>query len=57
MVSLNQNDDALQTIENHNVTLKEEIAFKLLPPANDKDLNKSKERRDIALRLAKLSKR
>lgn len=56
-MSLNQNDDALQTIENHNVTLKEEIAFKLLPPANDKDLNKSKERRDIALRLAKLSKR
>ena len=44
--------------EKHNFSLKEEFAMKLVPPVPaNADAFKTKERKDIALRLAKLSKK
>jgi len=57
MISLGKNDEALELAEKQNILIKEENAIKLVPSANEKDPYKSKQRRDIALRLAKLSKR
>jgi hypothetical protein len=59
MVQLGNFKDALEMAEKHNFSLKEEFAMKLIPPmpANPNDAIKTKERKDIALRLAKLSKK
>jgi hypothetical protein len=58
MISLGQLDEALHTAEQQNVAVKEEVALKLIPPAPaNNDVMKSKERRDICMRVAKLSKR
>jgi hypothetical protein len=55
MVQLGNFKDALEMAEKHNFSLKEEFAMKLIPPmpANPNDAIKTKERKDIALRLAK----
>lgn len=59
MVQLGNFKEALEMAEKHNFSLKEEFAMKLVPPmpANANDAFKTKERKDIALRLAKLSKK
>jgi hypothetical protein len=59
MVQLGNFKDALELAERHNFSLKEEFAMKLIPPmpANPNDVMKNKERKDICLRLAKLSKK
>lgn len=59
MVQLGNFKEALELAEKHNFSLKEEFAMKLIPPmpANANDTFKNKERKDIALRLAKLSKK
>lgn len=51
MVSLGNLEEALQTAETNNVSLKEELAKKIIPPATDS------KRKDICLRVAKLCKR
>lgn len=45
--------------EKHNFSLKEEFAMKMVPPLpnNPNDAYRNKERKDICLRLAKLSKK
>ena len=51
MVSLGNVDEALQTAEANNVSLKEELAKKIIPAATDP------KRKDICMRVAKLCKR
>jgi hypothetical protein len=59
MVQLGSFKEALELAERHNFSLKEEFAMKLVPPVppNPSDVVKSKERKEICLRLAKLSKK
>lgn len=59
MVQLGNFKEALELAEKHNFSLKEEFAMKLIPPmpTNPSDAVKTKERKDICLRLAKLSKK
>ena len=60
MVQLGNFKDALDLAEKHSFSLKEEFAMKLVPPMPAdplKDAPKMKERKDICLRLAKLSKK
>ncbi len=58
MIQLGQFTEALQQAEKYNIALKEEFALKLVPPppANN-DAYKTKERKEICMRLAKLSKK
>lgn len=58
MVQLGQFKEALELAEKHNFSLKEEFAMKLVPPMpTAAEVVKSKERKDICLRLAKLAKK
>lgn len=56
MVNLGQLEEALTVAEKHNVQLKEDWAKKMIPPSGDLSAQKKKERQDILLRVAKLSK-
>ena len=58
MIQLNRFQEALETAERFNISFKEEFAMKLVPPPpTNNDVMKSKERRDICMRLAKLCKK
>ena len=56
MISLGDLDEALNTAERHNVSLKEEWANKLIPPSAN-DPMKKRERTEILMRIAKLVKK
>ena len=58
MIQLSRFQEALDSAEKYNIGIKEEFAMKLVPPqpANN-DVNKTKERKDICMRLAKLCKK
>ncbi len=51
-------DEALQTAEQYNVAITEEVANKLTPPLpQGNDAQKTQERKQILLRIAKICKR
>lgn len=56
MINLGNNDEALTVAEKYNVQLKEEWAKKLIPAAGELSAQQKKERQEILLRVAKLTK-